>query len=200
MAESGPGADALSFGGGGPEAAPPSDWLLRFAHLITPGGVVADVACGAGRHVRWLLQHGFGVVAFDRDLSRLQLVHPRLQRREVELESVAGFSFGAESYDAVLVTNYLWRPLFPALLAAVKSDGVFLYETFAREHAALGRPRNPDFLLAPGELLARIGPEQRIIAYEHGYLAEPRPRVVQRIACVGSRRDRADCGLGPAGG
>jgi SAM-dependent methyltransferase len=189
MAEPCPGAEAS-----------PSDWLLRFAHLITPGGVVADVACGAGRHARWLLERGFAVVAFDRDLSRLELAHPRLQRREVDLESLAGFSFGAEVYDAVLVTNYLWRPLFPALLAAVKSDGVFLYETFAREHAALGRPRSPDFLLEPGELLARVGPGQRIIAYEHGYLAEPRSRVVQRIVSVGGGRDLAGCGLGPAGG
>ena len=179
--------------------ASPSDWLLRFAHLITPGGVVADVACGSGRHVRWLLEQGFGVVAFDRDLSRLELSHPRLQRREVELESDPGFSF-RERFDAVLVTNYLWRPLFPALLAAVKADGVFLYETFAREHAALGRPQNPDFLLEPGELLARVGPAQRIIAYEHGYLAVPRPRAVQRIVSVGAGRDLAGCGLGPAGG
>lgn len=86
MAESCPGPDA-----------PPSDWLLRFAHLITPGGVVADVACGAGRHVRWLLEQGFGVVAFDRDLSRLDRVHPRLQRREVELQSDPGFSFAASA-------------------------------------------------------------------------------------------------------
>ncbi|MET0411308.1 MAG: class I SAM-dependent methyltransferase [Polyangiaceae bacterium] len=194
------GTDALFSAPGGSAASQPSDWLLRFAHLIEPGGVVADVACGAGRHARWLLEQGFAVVAFDRDLSRLELVHPRLQRREVDLESVAGFSFGAEAYDAVLVTNYLWRPLFPALLAAVKADGVFLYETFAREHAALGSPRNPDFLLEPGELLARVGPGQRIVAYEHGYLAAPRPRVVQRIASVGAARDLAGRGLGPAGG
>ncbi|MET0412519.1 MAG: SAM-dependent methyltransferase, partial [Polyangiaceae bacterium] len=113
--------------------------------------------------------------------------------------SVAGFSFGAEAYDAVLVTNYLWRPLFPALLAAVKPDGVFLYETFACEHAALGSPRNPDFLLEPGELLARVGPGQRIIAYEHGYLAAPRPRVVQRIASVGAARDLAGRGAWASG-
>jgi SAM-dependent methyltransferase len=181
-------------------SAAPSEWLLRFAPLIAASGVVADVACGAGRHARWLLEHGFSVVAFDRDLSRLELEHPRLRRREVDLESPSGFVFEDAPFDAVLVTHYLWRPLFPALLGALKPDGVFLYETFAREHAALGRPQNPDFLLEPGELLARVGPERRIVAYEHGYLAEPRPRVVQRIAAVGAARGLAGCGLGPPGG
>lgn len=180
--------------------APASDWLQRFAPLIVPGGVVADVACGAGRHVRWLLERGFSVAAFDRDLSRLELEQPRLLRREVDLESVPGFSFEGVVYDAVLVTNYLWRPLLPALLGAVKADGVFLYETFAREHAALGAPRNPDFLLEPGELLARVGPALTIVAYEHGYIAQPRPRMVQRIAAVGPARGLAGRGLGPAGG
>jgi SAM-dependent methyltransferase len=188
MAPEQPGSEAL-----------PSDWLLRFAHLIAPGGAVADIACGAGRHTRWLLERGFSVVAFDRDLSRLELEHPQLERREVDLENPPGFSFDGEVFDAVLVTNYLWRPLLPELVRAVKADGVFLYETFAHEHAALGRPRSPDFLLLPGELCERAG-QLRIVAYEHGYLAEPRPRVVQRIAAVGAARSLAGCGLGPAGG
>jgi SAM-dependent methyltransferase len=183
----------------GSEELVPSDWVRRFTPLIEAGGVVADIACGSGRHTRWLLEQGYSVVAFDRDPSRLRLEHPRLDRREVDLEDPAGFSFEGETYAAVLVTHYLYRPLFEALIGAVNPAGVFLYETFGIENVAFGRPRNPDFLLAPGELIERVAPTLRIVAYEHGYLAEPRPRVVQRIAAVGAGRSLADCGLGPAG-
>jgi SAM-dependent methyltransferase len=177
----------------------PSDLVRRFTPLIEPGGVVADVACGAGRHTRWLLDRGYRVVAFDRDLSRLPIEHPGLTRREVDLEQPPGFSFGEQRYDAVLVTNYLWRPLFGALLDALGPRGVFLYETFAREHADLGRPRSPEYLLAPGELLERVSGRLSVVLYEHGYLAEPRPRVVQRIVAVGAQRSLAGCALQPSG-
>lgn len=181
----------------GADAPPASDWIRRFTRLIEPGGVVLDVACGKGRHTRWLLEQGYGVVALDRDLSGLRFEHPRLSARAVDLEGPAGVSFGAERYAGVVVTNYLWRPLFEALLGALEPHGVLLYETFAREHVAYGPPRNPEYLLAPAELIERVSPRLRIVAYEHGYLAEPRPRVVQRIAAVGVARNLADCALGP---
>ena len=92
-------------------------------------------------------------------------------------------------FDAVVVANYRYRPLYPALLSAVEPAGVLLYETFCRGNERLGRPSNPDFLLEPGELLAVVGEEFWIVAYECGEATEPRPAIVQRI-CAVRRSDR----------
>jgi len=86
------------------------------------------------------------------------------------------------TFDAVVVTNYLWRPLLPAIVATVGPGGALLYETFAVGNATVGRPANPDFLLAPGELLVAAA-GLRIVAYEDGFLADP-DRFVQRLAAV----------------
>jgi hypothetical protein len=88
------------------------------------------------------------------------------------------------------VTHYLWRPLWPALLAALAPGGLYLHETFAHGQASLGRPRNPEFLLLDGELLQACAGLQ-VVAYEHGFLQDP-PRVVQRIAAVRASHTAAD--------
>ena len=87
---------------------------------------------------------------------------------------------GARVFDLVVVTNYLWRPLLPAIAAAVAPGGCLLYETFARGHETLGRPSRPDFLLQPGELLQAVKGLQ-VLGYESGRLEAP-ARIVQRIA------------------
>lgn len=178
-----------------PEA---SDWVRRFAHLIRPGGVALDLACGSGRHTRFLLARGLSVVALDRDVSALE-AHPRLRARRADLEGEP-WPLSRERFDAVVVTNYLWRPLFPHLIAALAPDGVLLYETFAVENLVFGRPRRREFLLEPGELLERFAGELRVVAYEHGALSEPHPRCVQRIAAVGRERALEACALFAAAG
>ncbi len=84
----------------------------------------------------------------------------------------------------MVVANYLWRPLFPALVAAVGPGGWLLYQTFAQGQERLGRPRNPDHLLAPGELLGAVQDQLTVVAYEHGRVEPPAPAVIQRIAAV----------------
>jgi len=81
----------------------------------------------------------------------------------------------------VVTTNYLHRPLLPALIAAVEPGGVFLYETFAQGNERFGRPSNPDFLLRPQELLEAVHGRLAVVAFEEGFVAEPRPAVIQRI-------------------
>jgi SAM-dependent methyltransferase len=171
-----------------------SDWVERFAPLIEPGGRVLDVACGEGRHARWLLERGYRVVAVDRDVSRLQLAHAGLEKVEADLEG-RPWPFAERNFDGVVVTNYLWRPLFPAMLAALAPTGVFVYETFARGNEAFGRPHNPEFLLEAGELIERVKGALQVIAYEAGFLEQGRARVVQRICAVGKARDIASCAL-----
>ena len=159
----------------------PSPWLLRWAHLIAPGGRVLDLAAGSGRHVRWLAAHGFAVTAVDRDAAALHALADCATTLVADLERDP-WPLADRRFDAVLVTNYLWRPLLAAIVEAVGPAGVLLYETFAAGNETIGRPANPDFLLARGELPHAAG-SLRIVAYEDGFLDAP-DRFVQRIAAV----------------
>lgn len=170
---------------------PPSPWITRFAPLVRGLGPsdgrprrALDVACGHGRHVRWLLAQGCHVTAVDRDaqaLAALPAMHPQLTRLQADLEN-GPWPLPGQRFDVVVVTNYLWRPLLPTLVASVAPRGVLLYETFAQGNEAVGRPARADFLLAPGELL-RACADLRVVAYEDGFLEAP-ARFVQRIAAV----------------
>lgn len=170
----------------------PSDWLLRWAHLLPPGGTVLDLACGRGRHVRWLAERGFRVTALDRDADA---VTPLAAVAEVIVADIENgpWPLAGRHFDAVLVTNYLWRPLLPAIVACVPPGGALLYETFAVGQETVGRPARPDFLLQPGELW-RAAEGLAIVAYECGTLDSP-PRFVQRIAACRGPAAPLDCPL-----
>ncbi len=172
--------------------AAPSDWVARWTHLLPPAAAVLDVACGHGRHVHWLADAGHRVTAIDRDAALLAPLAARAETVLADLEA-GPWPLPGRQFDAVLVTNYLWRALFPALKAAVAPGGLLIYETFAQAHAALGRPRRPEFLLRPGELLdvlrdavadTALPAAWRAIAFEEGRLparGEVPEREVQRI-------------------
>jgi SAM-dependent methyltransferase len=163
----------------------PSPWVQRFACLVRPGGRVLDVACGSGRHVRWLAAEGFRITGVDRDAAALVPLAAIAEAVVADIEA-GPWPFGGRRFDAVVGTNYLWRPLWPALLASLEPGGVLIWETFARDHATIGRPANPDFLLAPGELLTVAAP-MVVVAYEDGHEAARGARgerFVQRIAAV----------------
>jgi SAM-dependent methyltransferase len=179
-------------------AASTSTWVQRFIPLINKNaGPVLDLACGGGRHTRLLLDAGFEVWSLDQNASLLEplsLLGARCFQHDLEAEHVGvemggkgNWPFEANLFSAIVVTNYLYRPLFPSLTNSLKDDGVLIYETFAVGNEAYGSPRNPDFLLQPGELIefylsqAMPGRKNHCIAFEHGYLAHPRPAVVQRI-------------------
>jgi SAM-dependent methyltransferase len=151
---------------------------VRFAPLIRPGGRVLDLAAGGGRHARHLAGLGFAVTAVDRDTSGLAGFAG--QAIALDLEDGQAWKLG-DGWDGVVVTNYLHRPLLPSIAAALAADGVVLYETFTAGNERFGRPRNPDFLLEPGELLAAFR-ALRVVAYEEGEVSAPRPAVIQRIA------------------
>jgi SAM-dependent methyltransferase len=178
----------------------PSRWVVRFSHLVRPGGQVLDLAAGGGRHTQWFLSSERPVLALDRDLSHLAwLQHPLLQKVEADLEDPEGWPLGDRTFDAVVVTNYLWRSIFDDIVSAVRHDGVLIYETFAEGNERYGRPRRPEFLLQPGELLAKVAPRMEIVAYEHGYAEHPSERVVQRICAIGRGRRLSQCPLGEHG-
>lgn len=166
---------------------PPSEWVCRWAHLIprsAPAPRVLDLACGQGRHSRWLAALGLHVLGVDRDAAALQALADlasQVQTLVADLEG-APWPLAGQRFDAVVVTNYLWRPLWPHLLSSLQPGGVLIYETFAHGNASVGKPSRPDFLLQPGELLRATAP-LRPIAYEDGFLTAP-DRYVQRLVAV----------------
>jgi SAM-dependent methyltransferase len=148
---------------------------------VPPAATVLDVACGGGRHVRWFRARGCSVTGIDRDASAVEPLHAIAEIVVADIEN-GPWPLPGRRFDAVIVTNYLWRPLLPTLVDSVADGGVLLYETFARGNEAFGRPSNPDFLLRPGELLdAAAG--LVVVAYESGRADAP-ARVVQRIAAT----------------
>lgn len=163
----------------------PSDWVLRWAPLVRPGGAVLDVACGQGRHVHWLSARGHAVTGVDRSEAALAGLAGVAETVLADIENGPWplLQTGQpRQFDAVVVTNYLWRPLLPTIAASVVPGGVLIYETFAVGNETVGRPSKPDFLLQTGELLARFA-GWRVIGYEDGYLPQPE-RFVQRLCAV----------------
>ena len=162
-----------------------SPWVRRWSHLVPAGASVLDLACGSGRHVRWFAARGCRVTGVDRNAEVLQSLAAIAETCVADLEN-ALWPLAGHRFDAVVVTNYLWRALLPQVVDSVAEGGVLLYETFAVGQASVGKPSNPAFLLAPGELLA-AAQGLRVVAYEDGFVDTP-PRFVQRIAAVRERR------------
>lgn len=167
------------------DAGTPSAWITRWAHLVPRGGAVLDVACGWGRHARWFAARGHPVDAVDRAPEAIASLAglDRVVALCADLEN-GPWPYAGRAYAAIVVANYLHRPLFPVLLDALAPDGVLLYETFAAGNERYGRPRNPAFLLEPGELLEIARGRLRVVAYEDVELGEPRPACMQRICAV----------------
>ncbi len=156
-----------------------SPWLERYGHLLQPGSRVLDVACGSGRHMKWLHERGLQALGVDRDAQAVAALKGEgLECLVADLEQEP-WPFAPQSMDAVLVTHYLWRPLWSDLKAVLKPHGWLIFETFSSGQEALGRPKNPDFLLRPGELL-EVFADFHIIAFEEGLEPHP-PRVLQRL-------------------
>jgi SAM-dependent methyltransferase len=151
--------------------------------VIKPGGLVLDLAAGNGQHVRLLRDLGFAVPAVDRDTTALlPLAEPGCEVRQIDLETGESWPLGDE-YDGIIVTNYLHRPLLPAIGRALAAGGVSIYQTFAHGNERFGRPCNPDFLLRPCELLETFA-MLTVVAFEQGEASAPRPAVVQCLTAV----------------
>ena len=168
----------------GPDIA--SDWVVRWAHLVRPGGTVLDLACGNGRHARFFAARGHRVTACDRDAAALagMAAVPGIATRQADLEDGSPWPFADSQFDAVVVTNYLHRPLLPAIAAAVAPGGVLLYETFVLGNERYGKPSNPRFLLRRDELLEAFGRDLVVVGYEQGRVNRAKPALVQRLCAL----------------
>ena len=162
----------------------PSPWILCFAGRVPAGGAVVDIACGGGRHGRLFLEHGHPVTFVDIDVSGVADLRgtPGVEIVEADLEGSAAWRLGGRRFDGVVATSYLWRPILTSIIGLAGPGGLLLYETFARGNEAYGRPRNPDFLLEPGELFEAVRGRLEVIAYEQRVVDLPKPAVIQHIA------------------
>lgn len=161
----------------------PSDWIARWSHLVPPDARVLDVACGSGRHMAWFAARGCDVTGIDRSADAVHTAgrHGTVLQADIENDPWPLMTADQpQQFEVVVVTNYLWRPLFPTLLESLTPGGLLLYETFTSGNETVGKPSRPDFLLRPGELLQRCQGLQ-ILAFEEGFLPDPE-RFVQRIA------------------
>jgi len=167
-----------------------SPWVLRHAGRLAPGSAVLDVACGAGRHTRFLAARGHHVTATDIDLTGvIDLAEAdRVELVACDLEH-SPWPFATRRFDGIVVTNYLFRPLFTDLLAGLAAGGVLIVDTFAAGNEQFGRPRNPAFLLRPGELLEAFAADLHVIAYDHGRVDAPKPALRQRLCAVRTPAD-----------
>ncbi|HEV7369946.1 class I SAM-dependent methyltransferase [Arenibaculum sp.] len=163
---------------------PPSPWIARFAPLVRAGGPVLDLACGGGRHLRHFLGRGHAVTGVDLDLRGVADLAgtPGVELVAADLEQGNPWPLPGRRFAAVIVANYLHRPLLDALAAALEPGGLLLYETFMRGNGRFGRPSSPDFLLRSGELLEFARGRLQVIAFEQGEVSSPKAAVVQRLA------------------
>jgi len=169
-----------------------SPWVRRFAGLIPPQSKVLDLACGGGRHSRFAASLGHSVLAVDKDVSALSSnPSQNIYCLSFDLElsnsaSHADWPLLPDQFGGIIVTNYLHRPLMEDLLLSLRAGGVLIYETFAQDNGLFGKPSSPDFLLLRGELLrlASSEPEFHVLAFEDGYVSEPKPAMVQRICFI----------------
>ena len=160
---------------------PTSAWVARWSHLLTAGCTVLDLACGHGRHMRHFAALGHLVTGVDRNPDAITAVSPLGEAICADIEN-GPWPLQGRTFGGVVITNYLWRPLWPAILDSLAPNGVLIYETFSAGNETVGKPSRPDFLLHPGELLG-VCHDLRVVAFEEGFLTQPE-RFVQRIVAV----------------
>jgi SAM-dependent methyltransferase len=170
---------------------PASSWIKRWTHLLPRGATVLDIACGHGRHMKWFAENGCVVTGVDRSAEAIDAANAfgTTVLADIETGPWPLHRDGvARQFEAVVVTHYLWRPLFPSIIQSLAPGGILVYETFSQGNETVGKPSRPDFLLRPAELLLAFN-ELRVIAFEEGFLEDP-CRFVQRIVAA-----RSDVGV-----
>jgi len=120
---------------------------------LATGKQALDIACGMGRHSKYLASMGFNVDALDVSsvaITSLQgLEH--INAIEVDFDT---YTLPKEKYDLIVCTYYLERRLFPQMIDALKPNGIILMETFLHDVINERQPSNPAFMLNEGELEA----------------------------------------------
>jgi len=168
------------------------DSLLRdHLHLFTPElkqYPILDLACGDGHNGMYLASKGFPVILADRSEEALQQASHSagsleipVEIRLIDLEQESINPLENQMFSAILVFRYLHRPLIPCIRKSLRKDGILVYETFTVEQVQFGKPKNPDHLLKPGELLSWFRDWEVIYTFE-GVVGEP-PKAIAQLVC-----------------
>ena len=165
----------------------PSSWIENNLSKNSSKMSLLDLACGNGRHSVFAANAGYQVTSIDIDKSKLislknnKFINPI----QVDLEINNPWPFRNEIFDVVLVTNYLYRPIFKYILNSIKLNGKLFYETFTEENIIFGKPNNKNFLLKPQELLNYARSNRfKVINYEEIIISKPIKKAVQRIYAI----------------
>lgn len=163
---------------------PPANLLTAHRRLL-PGGRALEIACGDGRNALWLARQGFAVDAIDVAFAGLARLAAAARREGLPIQPIQAdlehFPLPEARYAVVVNTRYLQRSLFASLRRAVRPGGVIVFETFLRDQAGLGHPRNPAFLLEPGELRAEFAGFERLVDEEGRVAPDGAPTFLARL-------------------
>lgn len=129
---------------------------------LAKGKNALDIACGMGRHSKFLASQGFEVDALDISsvaIDSLQNIE-NINAKEVDFDT---YTLKENHYDLIVCTHFLKRELFPQILKALKEEGLFIFETFMHHHENSKVPSNRSFLLEEGELEATFDKDYELL-------------------------------------
>ena len=175
------------------EGLAPSTWVKKCSELLRPGSTILDLACGSGRHANYLAAQGHDITALDKSSEALAKISSSIGIHPFEFDLETGsWPFSERKFDAIVVTNYLYRPIMQNIVDALYPSGILIYETFMSGNERYGRPSSPDFLLRPNELIDLVHKKLEILLYEAGRVNYPKPALIQRICAVAGHIDYSE--------
>ena len=151
-----------------------SNWVKYCLDVLpSKNSYVLDLACGRGRHSIFLSNLGYNVLSVDIDEYKLDCFNGKLIKKKVlDVEKLNNWPLVKKKFDAIIVTNFLNRKIFPKIIKSIKKEGYLIYETFSEGHQKIGKPTNPQYILKPRELI-RLTNKMQLIAYEDIYIDNP---------------------------
>jgi len=163
----------------------PSVWVVTNSRYLVPNAKVLDLACGNGRHTKFLIEQGFDVTSVDINQNALNEVAKISKSRVLSADLENGeWPFAERSFDGIVVTNYLHRPQLELITNTLTDRGLLIYETFMIGNERYGKPSNPAFLLRPNELNNIFAHSMLILKSEQGHIRFPKEATVQRVCAV----------------
>ena len=148
-----------------------SNWVKYCLEALPyKNGYALDLACGRGRHSILLSNYGYNVLSVDIDGHKLNCFYGKLIKKKViDVENINNWPLEKKKFNAIIVTNFLNRKIFPSIIGSIKKKGYLIYETFSEGQQKIGRPTNPKYILKPRELI-RLSNKMQLLAYENVYI------------------------------
>ena len=158
-----------------------SKWVKYCLEFVPcKNSYVLDLACGKGRHSIYLSNLGYNVLSVDVDENKLDYFNGKLIKKKVlDVENINNWPLEKKNFNAIIVTNFLNRKIFPKIISSIKKEGYLIYETFSEGHQKIGRPTNPQYILKPRELI-QLTNKMQLIAYENIYINNPSNHLYQQ--------------------